>query len=129
MMMDTYAAPDAIARLGAQLPPFNFDKWRARHRPTHSTAHLSDPGLIERLTPTVWLDASEDAVEPVKRTRKRKPSIASVIRQMQRAGVEIAGVEVNPSDGAIMVRSGKPTDATAIEPPPLASEWDDVLIR
>ena len=85
--------------------------------------HLFDPGLIERLTPTVILDTSEDAelVEPVKRTRKRKPTLAAVIRQMQRAGVEIAGVEINPRDGSIIVRTGKPvggidTDATSPDP-------------
>ena len=51
-------------------------------------------------------DASEDAepVEPAKRTRKRKPSIASVIRQMQRAGVDVAGCEINPRDGTVTIR-------------------------
>ena len=55
------------------------------------------------------LDTSADA-EPVeaKRTRKRKPTIASVIRQMKRAGVEVAACEVNPRDGTVKVISGKP---------------------
>jgi hypothetical protein len=40
--------------------------------------HLFDPGLIERQTPTVWLDTSEDAepVQPVKRTRKVPDTVA-----------------------------------------------------
>lgn len=83
--------------------------------------HLFDPGLIERMTPTVWLDTSEDAEPVEKRTRKRKPTLASVILAMKRAGVEIAGCEVNPRDGTVRVVSGKPvggidTDDTSPDP-------------
>ena len=88
-----------------------------------------DPHLLHRMMARAHLNGDDAGPIRPTRTRKRKPSIASVIRQMQRAGVEIAGVEVNPRDGAIMVRSGKPIEATTSEAGPLANEWDDVLIR
>jgi hypothetical protein len=47
-----------------------------------------------------------DAVEP-KRTRKRKPTLASVARQAAKAGIEVARYEVHP-DGTISVVTGKP---------------------
>ena len=46
------------------------------------------------------------------RTRQRKPSLASVIRQMKRAGLDIAGCEINPRDGTVKVVTGKPVDAS-----------------
>jgi hypothetical protein len=126
MMQDAYTAPDAITRLA--------DRLRAAQ-----AAALADPNtppgrrkLLElraAAKPRPWWDTENPRPPTPARTRKRKPSLASVIRQMKKAGVEIAGVEVNPRDGSIMVRSGKPTDATTVEPPPLANEWDDVLIR
>ena len=58
--------------------------------------------------------------------RTRKPSVARVIQQMKRAGVEIAGCEINPRDGTVKVIAGKPVDGgntdidkTAID----RSEW------
>jgi hypothetical protein len=67
-------------------------------------------------------DTGEDAepVQAVKR-RKRRPTVAGVIRQMQRAGVDVAGVEISPHEGAIKVISGKPvgvidTDAASPDP-------------
>jgi hypothetical protein len=45
------------------------------------------------------------------RTRKRKPSVASVTRQLRRAGVEIAGCKIN-NDGSTTVLSGKPVDTS-----------------
>ncbi len=49
-------------------------------------------------------------VEPVKRTRKRKPTLAGVARQAAKAGIEVAAYEVR-SDG-IKVTPGKPREAT-----------------
>ena len=50
-----------------------------------------------------------EAADPTPtRTRKRKPTVASVIRQMKRAGVEVAGCKINPHDGTVMVVTGKP---------------------
>ena len=59
----------------------------------------------------------------VKQTCKRKPSVASVIRQMKLAGVEIAGCEINPRDGTVMVVSGKPVPMQADDD---HNEWDTV---
>ena len=42
--------------------------------------------------------------------RVRKPSVARVIQQMKRAGVEIAGCEINPRDGTVRVLARKPVD-------------------
>jgi hypothetical protein len=55
---------------------------------------------------------SGDAVEPVKRTRKRKPTLASVARQAAKAGIPVAGYEVRP-DGTIGIVTGKPVDGSA----------------
>ena len=75
-----------------------------------------------------WMMGCERA-EPVKsetRTRKRRPTVASLIRQIKRAGVEVAGFEINPRDGTVKVIPGKPvgdvevTDAAPID----RSEWN-----
>jgi hypothetical protein len=95
--------------------------------------HFNDPETAEMLEQldlmremAIRFDGGE--VEPVKRTRQRKPSVSSVIRQMQRAGVEVAGCEINPRDGTIKVLSGKPVggDITDIdEASPIdRSEWN-----
>ncbi len=89
------------------------DQLRARR-----AARLADPNTspLQRMLdkahlrpPLPWWETGEPPpVQPVKPTRQRKPTVASVIRQMQRAGVEIAGCEINPRDGTIIVRTGKP---------------------
>lgn len=89
--------------------------------PRSPFAHLSDPGLLLRLTSIDIVISDDSTEEPVR--RKRKPSVASVIRQMQRAGVEIAGCEINPRDGTVKVISGKPVgdldmDSTTASPDP-----------
>ena len=45
---------------------------------------------------------------------------------MKRAGVEIAGCEVNPRDGTVRVVSGKPSEATTPDSTD-TNEWDGVL--
>jgi hypothetical protein len=57
--------------------------------------------------------------------RTRKPSVARVIQQMKRAGVEIAGCEINPRDGTVRVLAGKPIDGVDIDDttPIDRSEW------
>jgi hypothetical protein len=74
-------------------------------RPPKSFDYLHDPDLIRRLTSSDIVIGSDDA-EPT-RTRKRKPSVASVIRQMKRAGVEIAGCVINPRDGTVKIITNK----------------------
>ena len=61
--------------------------------------------------------------------RKRKPTVASVIRQMQRAGVEVAGCKINPHDGTVMVITGKPGETTADNNDSNSSEWDGVKLQ
>ena len=67
-------------------------------------------------------DTSEDAQPVEKRTRKRRPTIASVVRQLQRAGVEVAGVEI--SDGAIKVLSGKPVGNVELDDASPDPRWN-----
>ena len=57
------------------------------------------------------------------RTRKRRPSLASVARQAERAGIPVAGYEIRP-DGTIKIITGKPDDE---KPDP--NEWDGVLLQ
>jgi len=69
--------------------------------------------------------ATNEAQQP-KLTRKRKPTVASVIRQMKRAGVEVAGCEVQ-RDGTVKVISGKPSETTADNNDSNEhNEWDTV---
>src|SRR5262245_27794598 len=69
----------------------------------------SDPPRSKRLARTV---IGDDEAEPVKRTRKRRPSLAAVARQAARAGIAVAGYEVH-ADGSIRIIVGTPraTDA------------------
>ena len=93
--------------------------------------HLNDPALSNLLMLCVRCDPEQPpprvrggiVSEPL-RTRKRRPSISSVIRQMKRAGVEIAGFEIN-RDGVIKVVAGKPVGADVeITTPVDRSEWN-----
>lgn len=85
---------------------------RRRARPAPWLRPLGHHLCLEPDGEVRWVpgQVGEDAepVQPMKRTRQRKPTVASVIRQMQRAGVEIAGIEINPRDGTIIVRTGNP---------------------
>ena len=66
-------------------------------------------------------DDAEGEAQPVKRTRQRKPTLAGVVRQATKAGVEVARYDVRP-DGTISVVSGKPVgdidmdDTTSSDP-------------
>ena len=55
---------------------------------------------------TAAYEFGEPIVEPMKR-RKRRPTVAAVVQQLKRAGVEVAGVKLNPDDGTITVLTGK----------------------
>lgn len=61
------------------------------------------------------------------RTRKRRPSVSGVIRQMKRAGVDVAGCEVQ-RDGTVRIISGKPVAITDTDindtTTPDPSEWN-----
>lgn len=56
--------------------------------------------------------------------RTRKPSVARVIQQMKRAGVEIAGCEINPRDGTVRVIAAQPTDDIEDTTPIDRGEWN-----
>ena len=96
--------PEALrTRLQAAGPPPSFD-------------HLCNPDLLRRLTITdVVIDDSRNDAGPVKRTRQRKSTVVSAIRQMKRAGLDIAGCEFNPREGTFKVIAGKPVDASDID--------------
>jgi hypothetical protein len=53
---------------------------------------------------------ASNTIEPEKRTRKRKPTVISVVRQATKAGLSVARVEVDPTSGKISVVAGKPVD-------------------
>jgi hypothetical protein len=53
-------------------------------------------------------------VEAAKR-RKRRPTVAAVVQQLKRAGVEVAGVKLNPDDGTVTVLTGKPDEARSVD--------------
>ena len=85
---------------------------------------LTDPDEVQRLLSTIIVGDGGDDGESVKRTRKRKPSVASVIRQMKRAGVEVVGCEINPRDGPVELICGQPVQMKADDD---RNEWDSVL--
>jgi hypothetical protein len=90
----------------------------ARQQAPHRFPHLFDPGLIDRMTPTVWLDTTtEDAepVEPVKRTRKRKPDLVKQVKRAQEAGLHVRSATVTAD--SVVVTFGEPdaVDGTVIE--------------
>jgi hypothetical protein len=68
-----------------------------------------------------------DGGEPVKRTRKRKPTVSGVVKQVTKAGVEVARIEVDPSSGKISVVAGKPGEATTPDDNNNSNEWNGVL--
>ena len=117
-VLDDPIAVKIRERLARGLPPFGppppFDPLKRGSGPVaraldeaRRRRELRYPGLTD--DDILWMQGGERgaAVKPVERpTRKRRPTIASVVRQLQRAGVEVAGVEI--SDGAIKVLSGKP---------------------
>jgi hypothetical protein len=71
-------------------------------------------------------DDADDAglTEPTRRTRKRKPTLASVARQAAKASLEVAAYEVKP-DGSIVVVLGKPGETK----PEDDNEWRKVLLQ
>jgi len=60
--------------------------------------------------------------KPVTKQRKLKPTLVSVAKQAEKAGLEVARYEVDP-DGKISVVTGKPDITT----PETGNEWDSVL--
>ena len=69
-----------------------------------------------------------DNREPlVKRTRQRKPTLASVARQAAKAGIEVARYDFRP-DGTISIVVGKPVGKADIDMDDTTSadrsEWD-----
>jgi hypothetical protein len=72
----------------------------------------------------------DEAQQPTKtptRTRKRKPTLASVARQAAKAGIPVARYDHRP-DGTISVIPGKPSEATNNNNDSNNSnEWDGVL--
>lgn len=83
-------------------------QWRQRREGRHLCLELD--GEV-RWTPDSTGEDSEPGEVPA-RTRKRKPSVASVIKQATKAGVTVARVEVDPDTGRISVISGTPGEAT-----------------
>ena len=57
------------------------------------------------------------------RTRERKPTVASLIGQMKRAGLDIAACEINPREGTFKIVTGKPVQMNADDD---RNEWDTV---
>ena len=100
---------------------------RANPEPSRLLRRIMDVhlDLERRLTSTDIV--SGDSAEPVKRTRKRKPTLAGVARQAAKAGFPVAGYEVRP-DGTIKIITGKPVGGGEIEmddtASPDRSEWN-----
>ena len=95
------------------------DDVRARHR-------LAVPNTQRMLDEAQRQETSLHEAPKPTRTRKRKPTLAGVARQAARAGIPVAGYEVQ--DGSIKVITGKPVGASEIDnddttSPEDRSEW------
>src|SRR3954454_15988105 len=136
---------EPVARLGAAQaanPPSLLRRMMddpALHRrmrdESRQRAQQRFPHLFEPDYSALWLRMgggdvpvldSGDDVEPVQRTRKRKPTLAGVARQATKAGLSVCGYELRP-DGTIGIVIGKPVgsfdmdDATSSQD---RSEWN-----
>jgi hypothetical protein len=69
-----------------------------------------------------WRRKGAATAKPERRRRPRKPTLASVAKQVSKAGIEVARYEVDP-DGKIIVVTGKPDGANNTEG---ANEWDTI---
>ena len=101
--------------------------------PEPDYGRMFEPGYTARLLariggePVILDTGSEDSEGPGEvptPRRKRRPTVASVIRQMQRAGVAVARVEVDPDTGRISVISGTPGEATDGETLIARAQWN-----
>ena len=77
--------------------------------------------LREGLQGSLKVADAPDLRDGSKPRRTRKPSVARVI---QRAGVEIAGCEINPRDGTVRVIAGSPVNSP-VAPPTSGSDIED----
>ena len=66
------------------------------------------------------LDSVEDAepVQPVTRTRQRRPSLTTALAQAAKAGLTVSGATIAP-DGSVTLKFG---DGSTVTNP-----WDEVL--
>jgi predicted DNA-binding transcriptional regulator AlpA len=70
-MTDTHTTPSLVRQWMDDPELYRRAREEARRQAPLRWPHLFDPGLIERLTPIVWLDTSEDElVQPVKPVEK-----------------------------------------------------------
>jgi hypothetical protein len=117
---------DLVARLREaqkQKPPMSFDHihdpawwWRLEERWAAEHQQFAEQWFAEH--------PGDDDAEPVEvQRRKRRPSVASVICQMKRAGVEVAACEVQ-RDGSIRIITGRPGETPDNNN---SDEWDSVL--
>ena len=102
----------------------NIEALHARLRSAGSPPsfdHLHDPGLVQRLSAVISDpgDVVGDDGEPVKR-RQRRPSLASVAKQAEKAGITVASYDVRP-DGTISVVVGADD--------PKDDGWRDVVLQ
>ena len=83
----TYQSPDEwLPQWLASQRRRDFEKWQSR---------VSHPEL-----------EGADAAKPARKRRSPKPMLASVAKQVSRAGIEVARYEVKP-DGTVVVVTGK----------------------
>ena len=104
---------DGVTRLRARLA--------ANPMPPHSTDHLHDPDLLQRLTPnSVFEDAGEspNLSEPARGTRR--PSLTNAIRAAKAVGMTVSGATITPN-GSVVLTFGDGSSSDSDNP------WDRVL--
>jgi hypothetical protein len=112
MRTNTDPVQAAIRKLSDQL----------RLRQEAALAEPSTPAWKRAMIAASLQDEAREREAQPKRTRKRKPTLASVARQAAKAGVEVARYVFRP-DGTIGVVTGKPDAITNLDGP---NEWDTV---
>jgi hypothetical protein len=98
------------------------DRLSQKYRDPFRADHLADPDLLRRLTgEVVGNDNASGLVASRPSKRRRRPTLVTVAKQAERAGIAVARYEVD-ADGKITIISGQP-EAT---PNPESNEWDTV---
>ena len=107
MMQDTYTPPPEVQRPTARPPAgAGANRWDRQRL-------LDAPFLFHQLMAQAQF--KREAADPTpKRTRKRKPTVAAVIRQRRRQACRDRWLRDRP-DGTVKVITGKPVGAIEIE--------------
>jgi hypothetical protein len=116
---------DALRKRLAAAGDYQRDAEQARLDAAPIT-HPDDPRLDPAIAQS-WrerlraVERDNGPVKPERRRRQRRPTLASVARQANRAGLAVAAFQVEPGKITVVVEGSKSDNAVEF------NEWDEVL--